>query len=853
LAGGLLTSDLRLQAEELEWHQQLNYAGQGETTMPTPLPDFFLVNPVGRSFKINDRFNEPRNYTFAPNKLQLHEGIDIMAIDAQNQPVSVLAAQRGLVEKVGFSASGYGNYVRIVHQWNDETWVSWYGHMSEVTVEAGRFVLAGQKIGVAGTTGFSSGIHLHLTLQHLGHGLANYTVDDVVDPEPFFRLDSPPQYDEASFVTDVTVPDGSEIKAGQSFQKTWRVRNTGTTTWNVGYALAFADGHRMGGASAVVPPALPVQPGQVIDVGVLLVAPELAGHYRGMWQFRNAQHDLFAQPLYADIQVKEVKPFNEAAFVADVTCEDGTIIQPGEVFVKTWRIRNSGTIPWTGQYALRFFGDDRMEGPENVPLGRVVACGETVEVSVNLTAPKTPGRYRSTWKLCNAAGTLFEYELYAEIRVPKAVAPAQKLNEMRWVADVTIPDEMEIPAGSTFVKTWRVHNSGDTTWGPGYTLAFFGNEKMGGSDSVPLTPAKPGATVDISVTLTAPTIPGLHRSTWKPRDAQGSFFEFDLFALINVVPSTKELDELNWVADVTVADGSQMHPGESFNKVWRVRNTGTSTWGQGYNLAFSGDKKMNGPDSIQLPNAKPGDVVDVSVMLTAPGTPGRHKSTWKARNPQGKTFEYDLFALIDVVGTTFDMLAFLQGDGRQIEIELQPTDRGRAIMQTQVQDNRFYHVQGNTWEELWADDNFIYRGSDTTLSGRRVFTLTENGKYGCAWIPRLMSVGVPFRRMPLALYRRKRDGGLIRQETQVTWIKLEAIHGSYKLPGGIELPDVAVFAVYKDKNGQPVSRACERYFFAKGYGPVARETTRLKWCMVADVSPGSMIDNQREVLDWLNE
>lgn len=817
-----------------------------------PLPDFFLVNPVGRSFWINDRFNEPRNYTFAPGKLQLHEGIDIMAVDAQRQPVSVLAAQRGIVNYVGFSASGYGHYVRILHEWNDETWVTWYGHLSEVTVQAGRFVLAGQKIGVAGTTGFSSGIHLHLTLQHIGHGLANYTVDDVVDPEPYFKIDSSPVFDDASFVADVTFPNGSEAKPGQSFQKTWRVRNSGTTTWNTGYVLAFADGHQMGGPRAVVPPTVPVGPGQVIDMGVLLVAPDLAGRYRGVWQLRNAQQELFGCSLTTEIQIKEVKPFDEATFIADVTVEDGTIIQPGERFVKTWRVRNSGTISWTEQYALRFFSDDRMEGPNSVPLGRKVVPGETVEVSVTLTAPQTPGRYRSTWELCDAAGKLFECVLYAEIRVPKVAQPTDKLNEMRWAADVTIPDETPIAPGATFVKTWRVRNSGNTTWGQGYNLAYFGDDKMNGPNSVPLPPAKPGDTVEVSVTLKAPVNPGLHRSTWKARDPQGTFFEFDLFALINVVGTpVKELDEINWVADVTVPDGSEIRPGESFTKVWRVRNSGTTTWGQGYNLAFFGDDKMNGPDSFALPSAKPGETVDVSVVLTAPNAPGRHKSTWKARNSQGKTFEYDLFALIDVVeaGQTFDMVEFLLGDGRLFEIEFQPAGRIRYFVQCQVQDNRFYHVRRKSWEELWADDHFIYRGSDTT-SGR-VITLTELGQYGSAWIPRRMNVGVPFRRMPLVLYRRKSSGVLIRQCSEISWIKLEAVHSTCKLPNGVELSDVAVLATYKDKNGQPAPDVFERYFYAKGYGPVARETARSSWCMVADIPQGSQPDNQREVFSWL--
>jgi hypothetical protein len=70
------------------------------------LSGFFLTNPVARSFMIIEHFNAPRNYTFAPNKKQLHEGVDVMAIDSQGQPVAVLAAQRGLVTKWRSSPRG---------------------------------------------------------------------------------------------------------------------------------------------------------------------------------------------------------------------------------------------------------------------------------------------------------------------------------------------------------------------------------------------------------------------------------------------------------------------------------------------------------------------------------------------------------------------------------------------------------------------------------------------------------------------------------------------------------------------------------------------------------------------------
>ena len=167
---------------------------------------------------------------------------------------------------------------------------------------------------------------------------------------------------------------------------------------------------------------------------------------------------------------------------------------------------------------------------------------------------------------------------------------------------------------------------------------------------MPLPTARPGDTVEVSIRLIAPQAPGMHRTTWKGRDPQGKGFEFDMFALIEVVKPQGEvtLDESSYVADVTIPDGAKMKPGEVFVKTWRIRNTGTSTWGAGYTLAFAAEDRMDGPDSVALPAAKPGETVEVSVALKAPNTPGLHKSVWKGRAPDGRMFEFDLFALIEV-------------------------------------------------------------------------------------------------------------------------------------------------------------------------------------------------------------
>jgi hypothetical protein len=98
--------------------------------------------------------------------------------------------------------------------------------------------------------------------------------------------------DSASFIADVTIPDGTTITTGDAFTKTWRLRNTGTCTWTSSYALVFSHGDQMGGASAV-PFTGAVSPGNAVDLSVDLVTPGSAGTYQGFWKLRNNSGVLF--------------------------------------------------------------------------------------------------------------------------------------------------------------------------------------------------------------------------------------------------------------------------------------------------------------------------------------------------------------------------------------------------------------------------------------------------------------------------------------------------------------------------------------------------------------------------------
>jgi len=101
-------------------------------------------------------------------------------------------------------------------------------------------------------------------------------------------------------------------------------------------------------------------------------------------------------------------------FLGDVTYPDGSLVTRDKNFVKTWRFKNIGTCSWTPSYALVFASGDLMGGPSAVALPRNVNPGETIELSVTLTAPDRKGNYRGYWKLRNASGVLFGFGAQAD-------------------------------------------------------------------------------------------------------------------------------------------------------------------------------------------------------------------------------------------------------------------------------------------------------------------------------------------------------------------------------------------------------------------------------------------------------
>ncbi len=114
------------------------------------------------------------------------------------------------------------------------------------------------------------------------------------------------------------------------------------------------------------------------------------------------------------------------------------------------------------------------------------------------------------------------------------------------------------------------------------------------------------------------------------------------------IPTEQLCDDAAWVADISVQDGTEMSPGQQFEKTWRIKNTGTCAWVDGYHLVFGYDQKMNG-QARALPGViLPEETVEVVVVFTAPFTTGEYKSYWRMANTAGINFGSFFYAEIVV-------------------------------------------------------------------------------------------------------------------------------------------------------------------------------------------------------------
>jgi hypothetical protein len=100
----------------------------------------------------------------------------------------------------------------------------------------------------------------------------------------------------------------------------------------------------------------------------------------------------------------------------DVTILDGSPMTPGQEFVKTWKIKNTGACAWGDGYSLTYSYGEKMDG-QPIPIGAVIQVDQEVDVSVSFKAPTAIGEYTSAWQMTNAKGVPFGKVVFVKIVV----------------------------------------------------------------------------------------------------------------------------------------------------------------------------------------------------------------------------------------------------------------------------------------------------------------------------------------------------------------------------------------------------------------------------------------------------
>lgn len=412
----------------------------------------------------------------------------------------------------------------------------------------------------------------------------------------------------AQFIADVTIPDGTNFAPGATFKKTWRIKNIGTCTWNSNdVSLIFDSGERMGAPASLALPAN-VAPGQTVDLSVDMTAPGTAGHYFGYWKFKSNSGGNFG-----------IGSTRNKSFWVEirVSSSSGT----GYDFTA-----NAASATWTsGAGALSFPGTD----------------GSANGFVLKLDAPRLESGITSA-----QAGLLFAPNNVTNGYI-QAVYPAFRVQSGdRFQATIGC----EYGATNCYV-TYRLDYQIGT--GPVRTFWTFRERYEGLTYNVNLNLSPlAGQDVKFILVISAYGSPAGDRALWVnpviaragagtpptavPPTVTGTPPTATPTKSATPVPAA--CDRAQFIADVTVKDGTAFAPGVGFSKTWRLKNIGTCTW-TNYSIIFDRGEKMGGPDSAVIPvSVAPGQTVDITLPLTSPTTAGTYRGYWKLKNNNGIPF-----------------------------------------------------------------------------------------------------------------------------------------------------------------------------------------------------------------------
>lgn len=258
--------------------------------------------------------------TSPPSNSQFHEGEQVMVQSTSNDLAGVAQVELlvdGVVVRTDLSPQSQVNFT-VVQPW---------------TATVGLHTLMVRAINTANGTSEPAAVSV-LVLSNLAAQTPTPTATPTASARACLN---------SAFVSDVTVPDGTALAPGQTFNKIWRVRNTGTCTWDANDQFVFLTGEAMTPSTVLAVPV--TSPGSTVDLLVTMVSPQSPGTHTSQWRLKNRTNGYFGATYNVTLSVLSPTPIS-CTFTPSIDSftASATTIAPGQSTTLSWGLVRNAQI-----------------------------------------------------------------------------------------------------------------------------------------------------------------------------------------------------------------------------------------------------------------------------------------------------------------------------------------------------------------------------------------------------------------------------------------------------------------------------------------------------------------------------